>query len=95
VDKIKFIAALTASVKRLLCYTFTSPCRRDPRLSLGGQGPNGVGGANGCLPSARASRCRNPSWPWPPTPLACADQEPNLQKEYDFRTQNYFKEYNT
>jgi hypothetical protein len=29
----------------------------------------------------RATRCRNQSWPWPPTPCCRADQEPNLLKE--------------
>jgi hypothetical protein len=29
----------------------------------------------------RASRRRNQSWPWPPTPCCRADQEPNLLKE--------------
>jgi hypothetical protein len=28
-----------------------------------------------------ASRRRNQSWPWPPTPCCRADQEPNLLKE--------------
>jgi hypothetical protein len=43
--------------------------------------PRMVAGQAERLPPAPATPCRRTkSWPWPPTPSSCVDQEPNLLK---------------